>query len=95
MHVCAGGGGGSVANEGLVLYIGGDYSLRLECYVTCTICQQTSYHGNTSGDVTLDMCARIMPADWRTAARSLPADRKPVSLVWQLALSDHQERTYM
>ena len=29
-HVCAGGGGGgSVANEGLVLYIGGDYSLRL------------------------------------------------------------------
>ena len=38
-HVCAGGGGGSVANEGLVLYIGGDYSLRLKCYVTCTICQ--------------------------------------------------------
>ena len=32
-HVCAG-GGGSVANEGLVLYIGGDYSLLLKCYVT-------------------------------------------------------------
>ena len=30
-HVCAGGGGGSVANEGLVLYIGGDYSLHLKC----------------------------------------------------------------
>ena len=26
-----GGGGGSVANEGFVLYIGGDYSLHLEC----------------------------------------------------------------
>ena len=24
-----------VANEGLVLHIGGDYSLRLKCYVTC------------------------------------------------------------
>ena len=33
------GAGGSVANEGLVLYIGGDYSLCLKCYVTCTICQ--------------------------------------------------------
>ena len=30
-HVCAGGGGGSVANEGLGLYIGGDYSLHLKC----------------------------------------------------------------
>ena len=30
-HVCAGGGGGSVANEGLGLYIGGDFSLHLEC----------------------------------------------------------------
>ena len=40
------GGGGSVANEGLGLYIGGDYSLHLKCYVTCTICQQTSCHGN-------------------------------------------------
>ena len=26
-HVCAGGGGGSVAFEGLVLYAGGDYTL--------------------------------------------------------------------
>ena len=33
------GGGGSVAIKGLVLYIGGDYSLHLGCYVTCTICQ--------------------------------------------------------
>ena len=33
-HVCAGGGGGgSVENESFVLYIGGYYSLRLECYV--------------------------------------------------------------
>ena len=31
------GGGGSVANEGLVLYIGGDCGLHLECYVTCTM----------------------------------------------------------
>ena len=31
-HVCAGGGGGgSVANEGLGLHIGGDYSLHLKC----------------------------------------------------------------
>ena len=29
-HVCAG-GGGSVANEGLVLCIGGDYCLHLKC----------------------------------------------------------------
>ena len=36
-----------VANEGLVFYIGGDYSLRLKCYVTCTICQQTSCFVNT------------------------------------------------
>ena len=36
-----------VAYVGLVLYIGGDYSLHLECYVTCTICQQTSCHANT------------------------------------------------
>ena len=28
-----------VANEGLGLYIGGDYSLHFKCYVTCTICQ--------------------------------------------------------
>ena len=48
--------GGSVANEGSVLYIGGHYSLRLTCYVTCTICQQTSCHVNTWDDnVTLDM----------------------------------------
>ena len=33
-----GGGGGSVANEGLGLYIRGDYSLRIECCVTCGIC---------------------------------------------------------
>ena len=37
------GGGGSVANEGLVLYIGGDYGLHLKC----TICQQTSCNVNT------------------------------------------------
>ena len=32
-HVCAGGGGGggSVENEGLGLYIGGDYSFHLKC----------------------------------------------------------------
>ena len=47
-HVCAG-GGGSVANEGLGLYIEGDYSLRLECYVTCKICRQTSCHGGRVG----------------------------------------------
>ena len=92
-HVCVGGGGCSVANEGLGLYIGGDYSLHLKCYVTCTICQQTSCHGNTLDDnVTLDMRTRIRPADWCAAARSLPVDGKPASLVWQLALSDHQER---
>ena len=45
-------------------------------------------------DVTLDMGARIRPADWRAAAQSLPADRKPASLVWQLARSSHQGRTY-
>ena len=28
-HVCAGGGGGSVAIEGFVLYAGGDYALHL------------------------------------------------------------------
>ena len=28
-HICAGGGGGSVANMGLRLYIGGDFILRL------------------------------------------------------------------
>ena len=66
-----GGGGGSVANEGLVLYIGRDYSLHLKCYVTCTICQQTSCHGNTWDDVvTLDMRTRIRPADWCAAVRS-------------------------
>ena len=27
------GGGGSVANEGLGLYIGGDYGLHLKCYM--------------------------------------------------------------
>ena len=42
-----GGGGGSVANEGLGLYLGRDYSLHLECHVTCTICQQTSCYVNT------------------------------------------------
>ena len=48
--------GGSVANDGSVLYIGGHYSLRLTCYVTCTICQQTSCHVNTWDDnVTLDI----------------------------------------
>ena len=84
-----------VANEGLVLYIGGDYSLCLKCYVTCTICQQTSCHGNTWDDtVTLDMRTRIRPADWCAAAWSLPADRKPALLVWQLARSSHQGRTY-
>ena len=84
-----------VANEGLVLYIGGDYSLRLKCYVTCTIYQQTSCHGNTWDDnVTLDMRTRIRPADWCAAARSLPADGKPASLVWELARSSHQGRTY-
>ena len=83
-----------VAYEGLGLCIGGDNSLRLECYVTCTICQQTSCHGNTWDDnVTLDMRTRIRPADW-CAARSLPAARKPASLVWQLARSSHQGRTY-
>ena len=74
---------------------GGDYSLRLKCYVACTICQQTSCHGNTWDDnVTVDMRTRIRPADWCAAARSLPADRKPASLVWQLARSSHQGRTY-
>ena len=86
---------GNVANEGLVLYIGGDYSLRLKCYVTCTICQQTSCHGNTWDDnVTLDMRTRIRPTDWCAAARRLPADRRPVRLVWELALSSHQGGTY-
>ena len=71
-----GGGGGSVANEGLVLYIGGDYSLHLKCYVTCTICRQTSCHVNTWDDnVTLDMHARIRPLIG-ASRRSLPADRK-------------------
>ena len=78
-----------------MLYIGGDYGLHLKCYVTCTICQQTSCHGNTWDDnVTLDMRTRNRPADWCAAARSLPADRKPASLVWQLALSYHRGRTY-
>ena len=36
-----------VANEGLVLYIGGDYSLRPECYVTCTICQHVRWRCDT------------------------------------------------
>ena len=55
-----------------MLYIGGDYSLRLKCYVTCTICWQTSCHVNTwDDDVTLDMHARIRPADWRAAAPKL------------------------
>ena len=85
-----------VANEGLGLYIGGDYSWHLKCYVTCTICQQTSCHVNTCDDnVTLDMRTRIRPADWCAAARSLPADRKPALLAWQLARSYHQERTYL
>ena len=62
----------SVANEGLVLYIGGDYSLCLKCYVTGTICQQTSCHGNTWDDnVTLDMRTKIRPADWCAAAPEL------------------------
>ena len=85
----------AVANEGFVLYIGGDYSLHLKCWVTCTICQQTSCHINTWDDnVTLDMRTRNRPADWCAAVRSLSADGKPVQRIWQLALSSHQERTY-
>ena len=88
-------GGGSVANEGLVVF-GGDYSLRPKCYVTCTVCQQTSCHVNTWDNiVTLDMRARIKPLIGAPPTRSLPAERKPAWLVWQLALGDHQERTYL
>ena len=51
-----------------MLYIDGDYSLRLKCYVTCTICPQTSCHVDTWDDnMTLDMRARIRPADWLAA----------------------------
>ena len=77
-----------------MLYIGGDYSLHLKCYLTCTICQQTSCHGNTWDDVvTLDLRTRIRPADWCAAVRSLPAAKKPVRLDGQLALSSQQEQT--
>ena len=80
LHMCT-----CVANGGLGLYIGGDYNLHLKSYVACTICQQTSCHGNTWDDVvTLDMRTRIRPADWCAATRSLPADRKPGS--WPLAV---------
>ena len=59
-------------SEGIIVY-------ALNVYVTCTICQQTSCHGNTWDDnVTIDMHTRIRPADW-CVARSLPADRKPAS----------------
>ena len=84
-----------VANEGFVLYIGGDYSLCLKCWVTCTICQQTSCHVNTWDDnVKLDMRTRIRPADWCAAVRSLSMYGKPVRRIWQLARSSHQGRTY-
>ena len=40
--------------------------------------------------MTLDMHSRIRPADWWAVVRSLPADSKPVRLIWQLALSFQQ-----
>ena len=86
-----GGGGLGCIWEGIIVC-----TLKVMLLVQYNVCQQMSCHGNTWDDVvTLDMHTRIRPADWCAAARSLPADRKPVRLVWQLALSDHQERTYL
>ena len=51
-------------------YIGGDYRLRLNCCVTCTMWRQTSCHGELMGwCVTSEMRAKIRPADWRRAPK--------------------------
>ena len=33
--------------------------------------------------MTLDMRTRVRPADWCAAVQSLPADIKPVRVIWQ------------
>ena len=60
-HVCAG-GGGSVAIEGFVLYVGGDYALHLN---TMLLVQVMAYvMSGTFAHGALDMHTRIRPADW-------------------------------
>ena len=67
-------------SEGIIVY-----ALNVITYITCTICQQTSCHGNTWDDnVTLDMHTRIRPADW-CAARTLLSGEKASLAGWQLA----------